>query len=167
MIRKFIGGLVAGVILTCAVPLHRAEAQDNQGCCAAHGGVLGCNGTQVVCRDGLPSPTCLCKAPRVSAVRWTLSGHDGLMRHTGLFQPSGAVLQAPLGWTCTQDAPKSNTTAAGDRFETVAVTCKQSLGAEVSLLVNCFVDHTDTNASTMVVKSSLGTGSFFLMCHTP
>ena len=31
-----------------------------QGCCSSHGGVAGCSGSRLLCRDGTRSPTCRC-----------------------------------------------------------------------------------------------------------
>src|SRR5258708_33650241 len=39
-----------------------------QGCCSTHGGVAGCAGPRLLCKDGTLSPTCSCQdAPNLAA----------------------------------------------------------------------------------------------------
>lgn len=43
-----------------ALDAFRPERNGNQGCCSWHGGVKGCSGGRIVCKDGTISPTCTC-----------------------------------------------------------------------------------------------------------
>lgn len=158
---------LASVCITANTPERMAAAQSDQGCCSHHGGGARCVGTSVMCSDGQVSPSCTCKLPPPSNVQWTLSEDNGLLPRSGLFQSSGGALPSPLGWTCVQQAPHRDVSASGDAGEMVVVTCKQSLGAEVSLIGVCFSNRRDSNAAMMQVKDSLSSATFTLTCVTP
>ena len=158
---------VAVLTIIVRIPMRSAIAQSDQGCCSRHGGDAQCVGTRLMCNDGQISPTCSCRLPPSSQVKWELSSNDGLLPRSGLYQPTGGSIPSPITWTCSQGAPHRDTTSTGSAYESVSVTCKGSLGDEVSLMGACLSAQADSNIAIMQIKSSLGTSSYTLSCTRP
>src|SRR5262245_40223174 len=49
------------VYFWCLTLIFVSPVLADQGCCSSHGGVSGCAGTKLRCKDGAVSPTCGCK----------------------------------------------------------------------------------------------------------
>ena len=49
------------VYFWCLILIFVSPGLAEQGCCSSHGGVSGCAGTKLRCKDGAVSPTCGCK----------------------------------------------------------------------------------------------------------
>lgn len=66
-VKEKIVVVVASLLLsacTSTCPISNSVAKQDlftaRGCCSWHGGVAGCSGGRVVCRDGTTSPSCRC-----------------------------------------------------------------------------------------------------------
>jgi hypothetical protein len=53
--------ILAAALFFRSLLFHLHPALAGQGCCSSHGGVAGCSGANLQCRDGTVSPTCPCQ----------------------------------------------------------------------------------------------------------
>lgn len=66
MKEKIVVVIVSLLLSACTTfnPISKSVTQKgfltSRGCCSWHGGVAGCSGGRVICRDGTTSPSCRC-----------------------------------------------------------------------------------------------------------